>query len=126
MFQIIRRRTADFEELISRIDAGREFSHASFEPIFYLVFHPRQILDVKRSLPAWGSKLSQLGWDVSTFSVADNVAEIIMNAPLRNFWIAGDKRTPLDWAKTNGSLANALTAQNALESRVEVARRYRT
>jgi hypothetical protein len=110
---------ADFEELISRIDAGREFSHASFEPIFYLVFHPRQILDVKRSLPAWNSKLSQLGWDVTTFSVADNVADIIINAPLRKLWIAGDKRTPLDWAKTNGSLANALTAQNELEARLE-------
>lgn len=30
----------DFNELIERIRHGREFGHASFEPIFYLVFHP--------------------------------------------------------------------------------------
>ena len=30
---------ADFNELMERIKQGREFGHASFEPIFYLVFH---------------------------------------------------------------------------------------
>jgi hypothetical protein len=35
---------ADFNELMERVRAGREFAHASFEPIFYLVFRPEQIL----------------------------------------------------------------------------------
>ena len=39
---------ADFNELMERIKQGREFGHASFEPIFYLVFPPSQILNVKR------------------------------------------------------------------------------
>ena len=30
----------DFNELMERIKQGREFGHASFEPIFYLVFPP--------------------------------------------------------------------------------------
>ena len=42
----------DFNELLERIKTGREFGHASFEPIFYLVFSPKDILNVKRQMPA--------------------------------------------------------------------------
>ena len=52
---------ADFDELIRRVEAGREFAHASFEPIFYLVFHPRDVLEAKRLMPAWTSKLRNNG-----------------------------------------------------------------
>jgi len=31
---------ADFNEVIELIKRGREFSQTSFEPIYYLVFHP--------------------------------------------------------------------------------------
>ncbi|EJT84834.1 hypothetical protein PPS11_17516 [Pseudomonas putida S11] len=54
---------ADFNELIERIRQGREFGHASFEPIFYLVFHPEQILEVKRQQPAWEARLRNEGWE---------------------------------------------------------------
>ena len=49
---------ADFKELIERIRRGREFMHSSFEPIYYLVFRPEQILEVKRETPAWIAKLA--------------------------------------------------------------------
>ena len=52
---------ADFDELRERIRQGRELGHASFEPIYYLVFSPDQILEVKRQTPAWVSKLHQEG-----------------------------------------------------------------
>ncbi|MDX1300683.1 MAG: DUF1788 domain-containing protein, partial [Pseudomonas sp.] len=68
---------ADFNELIERVRQGREFGHASFEPIFYLVFHPEQILDVKRQQPAWEARLRNEGWDVHSFSIADEIAEIL-------------------------------------------------
>jgi hypothetical protein len=44
---------ADFNELLERVRQGREFAHASFEPIYYPVFHPSQILEVKRQTPVW-------------------------------------------------------------------------
>ena len=34
---------ADFDELRERIRHGRELGHASFEPIYYLIFSPEQI-----------------------------------------------------------------------------------
>ena len=108
----------DFDELIERIKHGREFGHASFEPIFYLVFHPEQILDVKRRQFAWEKRLSNEGWDVQTFSIADAIADILAKAPMRKIWLAADQRAPTAWGKTNKSLTNAI-ANGALQERLE-------
>jgi hypothetical protein len=110
---------ADFAELLRRIEAGREFTHASFEPIFYLVFDPREILDVKRQTPAWQARLENDGWDVHTLSIADQVADILEKAPLRNVWLSGDRKAPLEWSRTNGALANALISHGQLQGRLE-------
>lgn len=111
--------TADFDELVRRIQAGREFSHASFEPIYYLVFHPREILEVKRQMLAWTARLKNAGWHVTTFSVAEHINDIFRSAPMRKVWLAADAKAPLDWEKTNKSLANALTGRDQLQNRLE-------
>jgi bacteriophage exclusion system BrxB-like protein len=110
---------ADFDELMRRVDHGREFADASYEPIFYLVFHPRDILEVKRLMPGWTARLRNDGWQVEIFSVAEHVGAILAAAPMRRIWLAADRRNPLDWAKTNQALANALTAKGQLEERLE-------
>ncbi len=110
---------ADFNELLQRIRQGREFAHASFEPIYYLVFHPSQILEAKRQTPAWEAKLRNEGWQVTVFSIAENIAEILANAPMRKVWLAADSKSPLNWDKTNKSLTNALTKNAQLQSRLE-------
>ena len=110
---------ADFNELLQRVRQGREFAHASFEPIYYLVFHPSQILEVKRQTPAWVAKLRNEGWEVTVFSIAEHVTDILAKAPLRKVWLAADAKSPQDWAKTSQSLANALTKADGLQSRLE-------
>jgi len=110
---------ADFNEVLARIKAGRAFAHASFEPIFYLVFSPEQILEVKRQMPAWTARLKNDGWRVHTFSIATEINQILAAAPLRKIWLAADSKVPLQWEKTNKALANALSKgvlQNKLES----------
>ncbi|TVR84542.1 MAG: DUF1788 domain-containing protein [Rhodospirillales bacterium] len=110
---------ADFAEVIQRIRQGRELTHASFEPIYYLVFHPSQILEVKRHLPAWERRLRDEGWRVVVFSLADAVRDILASAPMRELWLRADRESPLDWAKTNDSLRNALTRKGQLQERLE-------
>jgi hypothetical protein len=108
----------DFDELMVRVRAGRELSHASFEPIYYLIFHPKKILDVKRSLPAWKAKLGLDGWDVHIFSVAQAITDILNSTPLMKIWLAADSKAPLAWGKTNQSLSNAIT-NGSLKNRFE-------
>lgn len=107
----------DFDELMDRVKIGRELSHASFEPIYYLVFAPQQILQVKRELPAWTAKLRNDGWEVTRFSVADAIADLFANAPLRKLWLGADRQAPLHWKRTNEALANFLS-QGVLQARL--------
>ena len=105
---------ADFDE-------RRELGHASFEPIYYLVFPPEQILEVKRQTPAWVAKLHQEGWDVHTFSIAEHVWTLLKEDPFWSLCVMEDKAAPLDWSRTNKALADILTADNALLKRLEAA-----
>jgi hypothetical protein len=109
---------ADFDELVERIRHGRDFAQASFEPVYYLVFSPSQILEAKRALPAWLSKLRNEGWEPHIFSIADNISSILTSAAPRKIWLAADHKAPLDWKRTNAALSNAL-AQGVLQSKIE-------
>lgn len=112
---------ADFDELRERIRHGREIGHASFEPIYYLVFPPNQILDVKRQTPAWVSKLHQDGWDVHTFSIAEHVWALLKEDPIWSLCVMEDKAAPLDWQRTNKSLADILVGDSRLLKKLEEA-----
>jgi hypothetical protein len=111
---------ADFDELRERIRQGRELGHASFEPIYYLVFRPEQILEVKRQTTAWLAKLHQEGWDVHTFSMSENIWALLKDDPLWQLCVMEDKSAPTDWVRTNKALADILINNNALLNRLEV------
>jgi hypothetical protein len=112
---------ADFDELRERIRHGRDLGNASFEPIYYLVFPPEQILEVKRQTPAWISKIEQDGWEVHTFSLADNIWDLLKADPFWSLCVTEDKSAPLDWQRTNQALADILTSENRLLKRMEEA-----
>src|SRR5688572_81701 len=110
---------ADFAELRERIRRGRDLGPASFEPIYYLVFPPAEILEVKRQTPAWIAKFRNEGWEVSVFSIAEEIDEILKNDPRKELWVAADRKAPQHWAKTNESIRNALETSGALQQRLE-------
>ena len=105
---------ADFDELRNRIRHGRELGHASFEPIYYLVFSPDEILNVKRLTPAWISKLNHDGWEVHTFSIVEQIWALLKKSPFWALCVKEDKSAPLDWSRTNKALADILSTDNGL------------
>lgn len=114
---------ANFEELRERIRHGRELGHASFEPIYYLIFSPDQMLEVKRQTPAWVAKFHHEGWDVHTFSIAENLWDLLQNDPFWSLCLMEDKAAPLDWTRTNKALADIVTSGGGLLQRLEEALR---
>lgn len=110
---------ADFDELCERIRQGRELGHASFEPIYYLIFSPAHILEVKRQTPTWIAKLHQERWNVHTFSMAEHIWALLKEDPFWSLCVMEDKVAPLDWPRTNKALADILSADNALLKRLE-------
>lgn len=110
---------ADFDELRERIRHGRKLSYASFEPIYYLVFPPSQILEVKRQTPAWAAKLHQDGWEVHQFSIAEQIWALLKGDPIWPLCLMEDKSDPFNWKRTNHALAEILTADNGVLKRLE-------
>ncbi len=110
---------ANFDELIGRIRRGRELGHAGFEPIYYLIFDPKKILEVKRKTPYWISRLKIEGWEVHCFSIATEIEAILQNDHRRALWLLADRKSPQDWQKANQSLSNALTNGKVLQKRLE-------
>ena len=98
----------NFNELISKIEKGRDFTSASFEPVYYLVFEPKDVIAVKRQKQAWRSRLKKRGFEPHFFSIADAIARIHKEFPLRKVWLKADKQDPLNWDRTNQSLRVAL------------------
>ena len=105
----------NFDELISKIKQGREFTHASFEPIYYLIFNPNEIVAVKRQKPAWTARLKQEGWNVYEFSIAVQIENIIsgISPIVKKLWTASDEKEPLNFEKVNESIANLLMKEGA-------------
>jgi hypothetical protein len=99
---------ADFDELCERIRRGRELGHASFEPIYYLVFPPEQLIEVKRQTSAWMKKLHNDGWDVHSFSIAEQIWALLKDDPFWPLCVEEDKLAPLDWSRTNKALTDIL------------------
>jgi Domain of unknown function (DUF1788) len=110
---------ADFDELRDRIRQGRDLGNAGFEPVYYLVFPPSAIIEVKRQTPAWVARLKQDGWQVTEFSVAQAIEEIFAADPRLTIWQGADQRAPLAWGRTNESLTNAVTGPKGLLPRIE-------
>ena len=98
----------DFNELIRKIENGRDFTAASFEPVYYLVFHPSDILKVKSLESAWKARLKQRSFVPHFFSLAEAIETIHHNSPLRKLWLKADEKSPFEWKKTNDALSNAL------------------
>jgi hypothetical protein len=112
-----------FDELCLRIGEGRRMESTGSEPIYYLVFPVRQILDVKRHTPAWIAKLENKGWHAVTFSMAEGINNIFRGNPLRKFWIEEERalldraeagREDLDFAAINKTLTAALNGGTPL------------
>jgi hypothetical protein len=81
-----------FAEVCLRIGEGRRMESTGSDPIYYLVFPAREILEVKRQTKrSWIPKLENQGWSVVTFSFADAVNSILRDHKLRKTWLIGEK-----------------------------------
>lgn len=110
---------SDFAELRRRVRDGRELGYASFEPIYYLVFPPQEILSVKRQTLAWIASLRNDGWEVHRFSIAEEIESLLTADSRYKIWVAADRQAPLDWKKANDSIANTLLSGKGLQHKLE-------
>lgn len=108
-----------FDELRQRLKHGRGLNQASDDPIYYLVFHPEQMIEVKRNMKQWTAKLQLEGWNVNTFSMIDAIHEFFSTNDLRDLWLQTEAEDPLDFDTINKTLTEALTRSDTIKKNLE-------
>ena len=105
-----------FKELQFQLKQGRGLSHTGMDPVFYLVFRPEEMLDVKLKLKSWVAKLRHDGWIVYMFSMADAIDQILRKHDLRDIWLECEKDDPYDFDSINKTLSDALVGSDNLKN----------
>ncbi|HRZ35719.1 MAG TPA: DUF1788 domain-containing protein [Candidatus Paceibacterota bacterium] len=111
-----------FEELWQRLRAGRGLTNTGDDPVYYLVFKPEQMLEIKRLQKQWAARLAKQGWTMETMSMAATVLEIFRSNELRDVWLSSPANTVCDResvTEINKTLEDALTADELLKRKIE-------
>jgi len=107
-----------FDEVWHQLRQGRGLSNTGDDPIYYLVFPPSRILEVKRLMPEWRAKLQRNGWKLETFSMADAVLDTFRNHEFRDIWLESEANHSYDTESLDQireTLSDALTAGDHLK-----------
>jgi hypothetical protein len=107
-----------FQELLLRLEQGRRLDNAGDDPIFYLIYSPALMLDIKRKIRTWTVKLQHAGWNPSVMSMAETVSDILGNHDLRDVCLEAEQDDPLNFPLINGTLASVLIDGEALLNRI--------
>lgn len=106
-----------FDELCDRLAASPSLNPAQSDPLFYFVFQPRHMLDVKRRLAGWERRLQTLDFDPVRISLGGILRELVAASGRWNDWLAeephGSDLDLDDLAQVNQSVRSVLTQGDA-------------
>ena len=108
-----------FDELRQRLRQGRRLSNTGDDPVYYVIFHPSDMLEAKKCIKSWKAKLKLEGWTLQEFSMADAVQGILSAHPLRNIWMEQEAADPMAWEDVNKTFSDVLTAKDALKRKLD-------
>lgn len=104
-----------FSELQLRLGDSQRLKNTGGDPVFYLVFHPKEMMAAKRKLRSWRAQLENHGWQVDVLSLAQVLNEFFTSHPLRKFWLSGEQHNPDDIGAVNATLREALLSSEVVE-----------
>lgn len=76
-----------FEELTGTLGKPESLNPAKSDPIIYFVYPPERMLEVKRSLPRWSSRLREASYQVERISFRTLLWEIIDESGRWESWL---------------------------------------
>jgi len=86
----------NFDQLFQRLRQGRGISNTGDDPVYYLVFPPHEMLEVKRQIKEWEAKLKIQGWTMETFSMAEAIHDIFQANEFRDVWLTNEADRSFD------------------------------
>lgn len=102
-----------FVELKKALGDRRKISNRGDDPVYYFVFPPENMLDVKRRVKLWKIKLeTKDNWNVFVLSLAEKIEDFIQNHKRKNVWLEYEKEHPFDYEAVKNTLSAELTKDN--------------
>lgn len=106
-----------FAELLAKIRDPEALNPAKSDPIFYFVFPPDEMLELKKRIPRWTTKLSETGFKVHRISLADALWRLVDESGRWNDWL--DLEPDAETEDINKAVSDVLTHNNALVMEIE-------
>ncbi len=107
-----------FNELQLRLGDNQRLKSTGGDPVFYVVFHPREMMAAKRKLRSWKAHLDNSGWQTEVLSLAQVLDSFFTNHALRRFWLSGEQQAPGDLDSINRTLREALISGEVVEKAI--------
>jgi hypothetical protein len=108
-----------FSELLAKICDPDALNPAKSDPIFYFAYPPELMLNLKKSLPRWMSKIREAGFEVRRISLSDILWGTVDDSGRWATWL--DLETDADADQINEAVRDVLRQGNAFINRVSEA-----
>lgn len=105
-----------FNELIDKIRDPDALNPAKSDPIFYFAYPPELMLDLKKRLPRWTSRIREAGFEVRRISMAELLWEIVDGSGRWDIWL--ELEGDADPDQINEAVRDVLRQENILAVQV--------
>jgi hypothetical protein len=107
-----------FEEMNHTLRSKRRLNYMGVDPVFYLVFPPKEVLLVKSRMFQWKSKLVNDGFQPTELSMTDLISEIIQNHHLYQACLDSEVDDPFQFKDINQSIKDILLENKPINEKI--------
>jgi hypothetical protein len=101
-----------FNELLDKVREPDTLNPAKSDPVFYFAYPPELMLDLKKHLPRWTSRLREAGFEVRRVSMADVMWSLVDCSGRWEEWLKLEPDADIEMLKD--ALSDVLRQNNAL------------
>ena len=105
-----------FNELMQKIRDPEALNPARSDPIFYFAYPPELMLDLKKRLPRWMSRIREAGFEVRRVSLADILWQTVDESDRWETWL--ELEPEADANQINEAVRDVLRQGNAMIDRL--------
>ena len=105
-----------FSELIGKIRDPDALNPAKSDPVYYFAYPPRLMLELKKRIPRWTSRLRDAGFEVLRLSLSDMLWSAVDESGRWDTWL--DLEADADPEQINEAVRDVLRQGNALVEKV--------
>jgi len=111
--------TEKFNELRNLLRTGLgSIRPTGYDPVYYVIFPPEEMLAVKQRMPQWEAQLKIDGFEVHRLSMINVINGYFRQHDLREGWIEAAKLHTNDYESINSSLGEHLEQDNVVGNAV--------